>query len=194
MKDDSELQRQLNRPPVPEDLEKKIRANWQDQKSRPLRHKPAKYLFIAASLAGIILGTVLVNHLITPNDLITIAINDINNDEKHHVGITLPVDLLIKQAKIQLPPDSMPIEMTKLCNLKGNKTTHIKVAGVKQGAVHLFIKQGDFDASLWESANSSTEMPWKLIKPRTDLSVLVVYTEDMNPASVDQLIQTMFYA
>lgn len=193
MKDDNDLHRQLNRPTVPDDLEKKIRANWQDQKSRPLRHKPAKYLFIAASLVGVIIGTVLVNRLLTPNDLITLAINDINNDEKHQVGITLPIELLVKQAKIQLPPESMPIEMTKLCNLKGNKTTHIKVAGAKQGAVHLFIKQGDFDASLWESANSTPVMPWKLIKPRTDLSVLVVYTEDMNPANVDKLIQTMFY-
>lgn len=194
MKDDSELQRQLNRPTVPEDLEKKIRANWQDQKSRPLRHKPAKYLLVAASLVGVIIGTVLVNRLLTPNDLITLAINDINNDEKHQVGITLPVELLVKQANIQLPPESMPIEMTKLCNLKGNKTTHIKVAGAKQGAVHLFIKQGDFDVSLWKSENRPPAMPWKLIKPRGDLSVLVVYTEDMNPASVDQLIQTMFYA
>ena len=136
----------------------------------------------------------MINQLSTPDDLISIAINDIHNDEKHHIGITLPVDLLIKQANIHLPPDSMPVEMTKLCNLNGNKTTHIKVAGAKQGAVHLFIKEGDFDASLWESANNEPAMPWRLIKPRSDLSVLVVYTEDMNPASVDMLIQTMFYA
>ncbi|WP_455208360.1 hypothetical protein [Kaarinaea lacus] len=194
MKDDKDLHRQLNRPHVPDDLEKKIRANWQDQKSKKLRKKPSRYLFLAASLFGIIVGTVLVNQLSTPKDLISIAINDINKDEKHHVGITLPVELLLKQTKIHSPPDSMPIEMTKLCNLNGNKTTHIKVAGAKQGAVHLFIKAGDFDASLWEPKNNSSSMPWKLIKPRNDLSVLVVYTEDMNPVNVDKLIQTMFYA
>jgi hypothetical protein len=193
MKDDKDLQRQLNRPPVPDDLEKKIRANWQDQQSKQHQHKPVKYILVAASLFGIIIGTVIVNRLSTPEDLISIAINDINKDKKQHVGITLPMELLVKQANIHLPPDSMPVEMIKLCNLNGNKTTHIKVAGTKQGAVHLFIKEGDFDASLWESKHNSPTMPWRLIKPRNDLSVLVVYTEDMNPASVDKLIQTMFY-
>ena len=194
MKDDKDLHRQLNRPPVPDDLGKKIHANWQEQKSSQHHNKSVKYTLVAASLFGIIVGTIIVNNLSAPDDLISIAINDINKDEKHHAGITLPVDLLLKEININLPPDSMPIEMTKLCNLNGNKTTHIKVAGAKQGVVHLFIKAGDFDASLWESENNEPIMPWRLIKPRNDLSVLVVYTEDMNPASVDKLIQTMFYA
>ncbi|WP_455218501.1 DUF3379 family protein [Kaarinaea lacus] len=194
MKDDKDLHRQLNRPPVPEDLEKKIHANWQEQKSTERSNKPVKYILVAASLFGIIIGTVLVNNLSTPDDLISIAINDINKDEKQHIGVTLPVESVLKQANIHLPPDSMPIEMAKLCNLSGNKTTHIKVAGAKQGAVHLFIRAGDFDASLWQSENNKPAMPWRLIKPRNDLSVLVVYTEDMNPASVDKLIHTMFYA
>jgi len=193
MKDDKELDRQLNRVHVPVDLEKKLFANWQDQKTGNIRKQPAKLIFIAAGLFGIILGIILVNQFSAPEDLIGIAIKDIRNDEKHHVGITLPVDLLVKQANIHMPPESMTVEMTKLCNLNGNKTTHIKVAGAKQGAVHLFIKEGDFDASLWEAKNSASTMPWRLIKPRHDLTVLIVYTEDMNPASVDKLIQTMFY-
>ena len=194
MKDDKDLHRQLNRLDVPDDLEKKLQANWQDQKTRKLRSRPVKFILVAAGLSGIILGTILVNQLSRPDDLISVAIRDIRNDEAHHIGITLPVDLLIKQANIHMPPDSMPVEMAKLCNLNGNKTTHLKIAGAKQGAVHLFIKEGDFDASLWESENSKSALPWRLIKPRQNLSVLVVYTEDMNPASVDKLIQTMFYA
>ncbi|WP_455366999.1 hypothetical protein [Kaarinaea lacus] len=194
MKDVKVLHRQLSRPPVPDDLEKKIYANWQDQLSRQHHNKSVRYILVAASLFGIIIGSVIVNNLSAPDDLISIAINDINKDEKQRIGITLPVESLLRQANIHLPPDSMPIEMAKLCNLNGNKTTHIKVAGAKQGAVHLFIKAGDFKAALWESENSEPAMPWRLIKPRNDLSVLVVYTEDMNPASVDKLIQTMFYA
>ena len=61
------------------------------------------------------------------------------------------------------------------------------------GAVHLFIRDGNFDTPIWESKNKEPTMPWRLIKPRSDLSVLVLYTEDMNLASVDKLIQTMFY-
>lgn len=193
MKDDKDLHRQLNRPPVPVDLEKIILANWQDQKSRQHHNNSFKYILVAASVFGIIVGAVLVNNFSAPDDLISIAINDIKKDEKHHVGITLPVEKVLQQANIHLPPESMPIQLAKLCNLNGNKTTHIKVLGAKQGAVHLFIKAGDFDAVLWESESSVPAMPWRLIKPRNELSVLVVYTEDMNPASVDKLIQTMFY-
>ena len=193
MKDDKELHRQLNRLDVPGDLENKLQANWRDQKARQLQKRPTKLILVAAGLIGVILGSILVNQLSTPKDLISIAINDIRNDEKHHVGITLPVDQLIRQANIHMPPESMPVKMAKLCNLNGNKTTHLKVAGAKQGAVHLFIKEGDFDASLWESKNITRSMPWRLVKPRNNLSVLVVFTQDMNPASVDMLIQTMFY-
>ena len=78
--------------------------------------------------------------------------------------------------------------------LNGHKTIHLKVAGEKQGTVHLFIKEGHFDltkSNRDEEINES--MPWKLINPREDLSVLVLYTKDMNPANVDRLIQTMFY-
>jgi len=194
MKDERDLYRQLNRPRVPDDLEKKIRENWQEQKSKQQRNIPLRYYLIAASLFGMIVGTVLVNQLSAKNDLISIAVNDINKDENHHVGITIPVALLFKQARIHLPPESMPIEMTKWCNLSGNETMHIKVAGAKQGVVHLFIKAGDFSASLWETKKYAHAMPWRLIKPRNDLSVLVVYSQDMNPDSVTRLIQTMFYA
>jgi hypothetical protein len=192
---DDNLHRQLNRLQVPDDLEQKIRANWYEQKLKQKRNKPVKYLFVAASLFGVVLGAVLFNRLSMSPDLISAAISDINNDAKHQVGITLPIFSIVKQANIHLPPDSMTIEMTKLCNLNGNKTVHVKVAGAKQGFVHLFIKEGDFDALLWEATKDTTStMPWRLIKPRNDLSVLVLYTKDMNPANVDKLIQTMFYA
>lgn len=194
MKDDTDLHQLLNRPPVPDDLESKIRANWHEQKSKQLSNKPAKYLLVAASIFAMVVGTVFLNSYFTAPNLISVAINDINNDAKQHIGIALPIESVVQEANIHLPPDSMPIEMSKLCTLNGNQTMHLKVAGAKQGEVHLFIKKGDFEASIWKSEQSATAtMPWKLIKPRDDLSVLVLYTKDMNPANVDVLIQTMFY-
>jgi len=194
MMDDKDLYRQLNNPDVPGDLEKKIRANWLDQKAKQRPTMPVRQILVAASVVVLIAGAVLTSWLTTPNDLISIAINDINNDEKQHIGMTMPIDAFVKQANIHLPPASMPVEMIKQCNLNGNKTMHVKVAGANQGAVHLFINKGDFTTSLWTSNDDVPAMPWRLIKPRKDLSVLVVYTKDMNPASVDKLIQTMFYA
>lgn len=190
--DDNELHNQLNRPRVPDDLEARIRTNWYEQKARQRdTYRPAIAVFLAASLFGIVIGAALLNIEITQNDLIKVAVRDIDNDEKQHAGIILPVDSLIEQAHIHYPPESMTVNMSKMCNLDGNKTIHLKVAGEKQGEVHLFIKDGDFD--LTPSRQNKT-MPWKLIKPRDNLSVLVLYTQDMNPANVERLIQTMFYA
>jgi len=190
--DENELRNQLNRPHVPDDLETKIRTNWCEQRTKQrIAYKPAILAFVAASLFGIFVGTSLLNTGITRNDLINAAIKDIDNDEKQHTGIILPVDSLITQAHIHYPPESMTVKMSKICNLDRNETIHLKIAGEKQGEVHLFIKEGNFD--LMPSSQNKT-MPWKLIKPRDNLSVLVLYTQDMNPANVDRLIQTMFYA
>lgn len=194
MTDDNDLNKQLNRPPVPHDLEDKIRANWQEQKMGRRHTLPLKTILVAASIIGIVAGTVLIDRPTTPEDLITIAINDIDSDTLKRTGLTLPIDSILNEAHINLPPESMPIKMTKRCNLNGNKAVHIKVAGANQGAVHLFIKTGDFDTSLsLPDKETATAMPWKLIKPRHDLTVLVLYTTDMNPTSVDKLLETMFY-
>ena len=95
---------------------------------------------------------------------------------------------------IQLPPASMPIKMTKFCTLGGLKTMHMQVNNEDKGEVHFFIRQGEFDIAFWQ-ANQSDEavMPWKLIKSGRDLSVLVLYSNDMNPDNVTHLIQKMFY-
>lgn len=194
MTDDNNLNKQLNRPPVPHDLENRIRTNWQEQRVGHHPYVPLKYFLVAASIFGIVAGTVLIDSQTKPEDLISVAINDIDSDALKHTGIMLPMDSIINDARINLPPESMPIKMTKRCNLNGNKTVHIKVAGAKQGAVHLFIKTGGFDTSpILPDKNTSTAMPWKLIKPRADLTVLVLYTTDMNPVSVDKLLDTMFY-
>lgn len=193
--DDKELHKQLNHPSIPDNLEDRIRANWFEQKTqRQSNHTRLKYAYLAMSIFGIVIGTALIDSSITQAELIQLAVNDIQSDEKKKIGIALPVASLVNQKNINYPPESMPVEMTKYCNLDGNKTIHLKVAGEKQGTVHLFIKGGHFDLSKSNHDEEINEsMPWKLINPREDLSVLVLYTKDMNPANVDRLIQTMFY-
>lgn len=195
MKDDELLSQQLNRPGVPKHLESKIRANWHEQTMKQHHNPMVKYLVLAASVFGIVISILLVKYVEQPVDLVQVAIEDIKNDTRKHVGIMLPIETLFKRANINLPPNSMPIEMTKHCNLKGNETLHIKVAGAHHGAVHLFIKKGDFTLSITNSGQGIGDFKsWGLIKPRNEISVLVLYTKDMNPANVDKLINTMFLA
>lgn len=190
MKDDRHLQQQLSRPTPPPELEAKIISNWQEQLKRQRRSGYGKRLLVAASLCAIALGAGL--FVLTPEpDLVQFAIADIKKDAAHNHGIILPVSHAIKQAKINMPPADMPVKLSKRCELDGNNTVHLKVAGAQKGAVHLFIKKGSFD--VLPNSDKATMMPWKLITPRKDLSVLVLYTSDMNPANVDKLLDTMFY-
>lgn len=195
MTSDNELQRQLDRPEVPLELEQSIRANWQDQKANTSNIFAANFRVIAAGFAGMAVGVLLMNYVLAPSDLISVAFKDIQNHSNQQIGIALPIDPLLRRIRINPPPESMPIKMTKLCKLDGNKSLHLEVAGEKRGTVHLFIKQDNFDAFFGSAElGARATMNWKLIKPRSDLSVLVLYTQDMNPVNVDKLIQTMFFA
>jgi len=191
MTDEQDLTRQLNRPAPPPDLVDKIHANWRQQIAQQQAARPLRW----AVVAGLALMALLLTPLLKSPapDLVSAAISDIVNDDKQQVGMTLTLDEVLQASHLQPPPPSMAVAMSKYCQLNGNKTTHLKIAGAKQGYVHLFIRQGNFEATGWQADDrSSSPMPWRLLKPRKDLTVLVLYTRDMNPASVDTLLQTMF--
>jgi len=196
MTDEKHIKRQLNRLEVPSDLAEKIHANWKSQIAQQQRRRYPMRVTIAATLIAVVtLSFLVLRHGAQSPDLISAALTDIVNDSDRQIGIELPLEQVFQIAHILPPPTNMPIEMSKHCNLIGNKTVHLKIIGAKKGFVHLFIKQGDFDAVLWQSPKQlSASMPWRLLKPRKDLSVLVLYSEDMNPGSVDALLQTMFFA
>jgi hypothetical protein len=192
--EDKDLKEQLNQLSVPHDLEQKIRANWKQQ----LNHDQGQWFrykgLVAAGVMGLTLAALLFNLTNSTPKLLSLAINDIQSDAQQNIGISIPMDVLTKWGNVNLPPISMPLKMTKYCTLGGNKTIHVQVDGARQGEVHLFIRRGDFDIAFWQSRQGQIDsMPWRLLKPRDDLSVLVLYTHDMNPANVEKLIQTMFY-
>jgi hypothetical protein len=193
--EDKHLQQQLNRLVLPNDLEDRIRANWKQQLNKHPGKRSRSGILAAAALAGLTLAILLLNAINTTPVIVTTALNDIRNDAQHNVGISIPLDVLAQLDDVNLPHESMPLTMTKYCTLGSSKTIHLQVAGAKQGEVHLFIQRGGFDIAFWQAAQGQVDsMPWKLVKPRDNLSVLVLYTRDMNPANVEKLIQTMFYA
>ena len=200
MNSDRDLAASLKRPTPPRDLEKKIRENWQQQlvqQSSPMKNQSrnAHWRLIAAAVALFVIVTfsfVGINY--TPS-LIAAAINDIASDKKKNIGLAVQTDKWLAAHQINMPPAAMPIKMSKYCLIGGNKTLHLKIAGENQGEVHLFILPGKFDRAIWQKRNGITSsMPWQIMQPFNDLSVLVLQSQDMNKEKVQQLIQTMFFA
>jgi len=193
MNHDDNLKRKLNTLEVPEELEKRIRSNWQTQMQTNTKRiqwwQPGLALVASFALAFF----VSIQVLKTPT-FVDAAVNDIISDAKSNIGLSIPLKTILVMHDMQLPPASMPVKMTKLCTIDGLKTTHIQVNGKAKGEVHLFIKQGEFDTAFWQAQQGKViTMPWKLIKSGKNLSILVLYSADMDPDNVETMIQKMFY-
>ena len=202
MDQNDKFKRKLNALEVPEELENRIRSNWHSQmrgsNSGRVKNEAEKIRFWRPGLA--LAASLLIAFFVSTQPfktpaLIDAAVNDILKDAKTNIGLSISLETVLAMHDIQLPPMSMPISMTKFCTLDGLKTTHMQVNGADKGEVHFFIKQGEFDIAFWQANQGEVAtMPWKLIKPGKDLSVLVLYSVDMNPENVAHLIQKMFFA
>ena len=194
MTDDKNLWHQLNRPPVPDSLENRIVANWEQQQAQIHgKHASIQILAIAAAVVLLVSGLLAVGIYRDPA-LVTAALADIDKDIRQQVGVAIPADTLENMRYVKLPPPSMPLKMAKRCTIEERKTIHLQVDGEKRGSVHLFIYSGDFNYSFWEARQGKAgTMYWRLIHPREGLSVLLLHTPDMNRDNVDRLVRTMFY-
>lgn len=189
---DKELEQQLDRPIVPNDLEESIRANWKTQLGEPNQQR--RWNTILASAASLVMVVVLLSSFSRTPDVVNDALADIGDDVKHGIGISVPIETLLAEKHLKAPLKNMQVKMTKYCNLKHARTVHMQVAGERQGQVHLFIHEGSFNVAAWQKNRGEMgSMTWKLITPRENVSVLVMHTADMNPDNVEKLIQHMFY-
>ena len=200
MNSDQDLKDRLMRPTPPQDLEQKLRANWQQQlsqqsASRTNSSSTKHWRLVAASVALFVIVAVSFVGINKTPSVIAAALKDISSDKKQNIGLAVPTEKWLAAHQVNMPPSVMPIMMSKYCLIDGNKTLHLQIAGEKQGEVHLFIFPGKFDRAIWQNRKGTTSsMPWQLIQAFNDLSVLVLHSNDMDNKKVQQLIHTMFYA
>lgn len=191
MNDKETLREPLNRPSVPSDLEQKIRSNWQnqlDQSQQAFHWLP--HFGIAASIALLMLT---LNFVWQAPAVVNAAYDDIISDAKLGIGMSIPMADIVKTHDIHLTDLPSNVVMTKKCRLHGHNTTHMQLTAADRSDVHLFIYQGELPKQFWQqSTGEISNMPWKIIKPREDLSVLVLQTPGGNTAEVESMIQHMF--
>lgn len=191
MSKDKYLHQLLNRPQAPQELKDKITANWLNQLHREKSSVGRPGWVAAASLLLIVTLFVRMNN--TP-DIVYSAINDIASDTKHDVGLSIDLASIQREFNINSLPKSVTLQMSKHCILKGSKTVHLKIADTKNREVHMFLQHGEFETTLWQAMNGKLNtMPWQLLQPRQDLSLLIVYSEDMSTENIDQLTRKMFF-
>lgn len=194
---DIDLQKQLKRPSVPKQLETSIRENWKQQLAQSHgtgRQKRFRFVGVAAAVAIVAITLFMVMTLQTPS-VVRHALADIEKDKRLNVGIAVPENTWMSSLRIKAPPAAMAIDMTKYCYIEGAKTVHFQLAGDDRSEVHLFVQNGEFEKRSWQTTQGEFEsMKWQLLKPRDDLSILVLFSKNADALNIERLIDTMFLA
>ncbi|WP_455203108.1 DUF3379 family protein [Kaarinaea lacus] len=194
---EKDLQDQLKRPSLPKELEASIRENWKQQLAQSheiRRQKRFRLVGVAASVAIVTITLIVVMTLQTPT-VVRHALADIEKDKPLNVGIAVPDNIWMSSLRIKAPPAVMAIDMTKYCYIEGAKTVHFQLSGADHSEVHLFVQDGEFEKRSWQTTQGELEsMKWRLLKPRDDLSILVLFSRNADTLSIERLIDTMFFA
>ena len=150
----------------------------------------SKWRLVLALAASVAMLFVLISPLHTPS-VVSHAYADIIKDSVDHTQRNAEISGWLLSNDIKEVPSRYQVEMAKYCYLDKDKTVHLRVAGTEQGKLHLFFHQGEGIVNRFNNAGKHDDMHWKLLKVKQDLTLLVLYTQDMREASVNHIIGTM---
>jgi len=149
-----------------------------------IRNKWLIPVSIAASMSAIF---VLVSLLSVPH-LVSHAYTDVLKDASDYTLGELGATNRIQLDMVKAVPEKYSIEMHKYCFLDKEKTMHLRVAGVEQGKLHLFFKKGKGETNWLTRTGNYKDMHWKILQLKDDLTLLVMYTQDMRESSVNHIV------
>jgi len=190
--DNDKLNQRLNDIEVPPELVTRIHQNWRIQKGRPGPNRQGvKWLAVAAGVCAAVVAL----RLVTPTPaVVEAALADIAADERHAVGISVPVETLVASAQVQPTIQQQAVRMTKYCKLNKARAVHVEINDHTQGEVHLFVREGQFDRHFWQAQQGAIgDRAWRLLQPREGVSVLVVSAPDVAASRLDALVNDLFY-
>jgi len=174
------------------ELSKNINPENNDRKNKtvPIYQNRIWTLSASAIAASLIIVISMFNYQPQPN-IITAAYNDVVNDSKLNNGFAQQHKDWIAVNQILPVPVQYQVEMSKFCNLDGQKTTHLRIAGLQQGKMHIFFKKGSLNFNNKISTGKTKNMYWKILKSSNDITVIVMYTKDMREHTVTKIINKM---
>lgn len=144
-------------------------------------------LAVAASL---IIFIVVFAFVQTPS-VISHAYADIRGDDSEFNGLQVSFMRWLETNHISAVPEQYKIEMSKTCRLGDYHTKHLRIAGVEQGKLHLFFHRGDSPAYWLNRSGVMSGMNWRLVKVRDDLTLIVMYTQDMREKAIKHILAEM---
>ena len=167
-----------------------------DEEQSDFRFNKKKTLLWGRSIAAsffvfvLMFGYIQGDYFQTPA-LITSAYADISKDISLNNGMPPSMQQWLDENNIEPVPQQYPVEMSKFCRLDQSLTAHFRIAGKEQGKVNVFIHQGERPLHWSEGQGRVKDMNWKLVKVRKNLTLIVLYTQDMREKSVQYILDKM---
>lgn len=156
-----------------------------------IRRVAPKIFALTASITAAVLILVLSFSYIKTPDLIINAYADIHKDALLYNEFQPQIKQWMKENKVAEVPSQYKVEMSKFCRLGKQLSTHLRVAGIEQGKMNIFLYHQDRPFYSLNRSGVIADMNWKLIKAGEGLNLLVVYTNDMRERSVKHVLQEM---
>jgi len=129
---------------------------------------------------------ILINFQTPP--VVSSAYADIFKDANLNNGMQVSMQQWLSENNISNIPVEYKIIMSKFCRINNSVTTHLRIAGKKQGEMNVFFHPGH-GSKLWHANSGEVDdMKWKLVNVREDLSLIVLYTQDMREKSVQYIL------
>lgn len=151
--------------------------------------KVSVYKWLGSIAASFLIVWVL-SYLHTPQ-LISSAYADIQKDKNLNTGMPLAMQQWLDETNIASVPPQYPVEMSKFCRLDQRLTMHMRIAGKEQGELNVFIHHGEQPLFWFNVAGRLNDMNWRLLKVRKNLTLVVMYTQDMREKSVQHILNEM---
>lgn len=155
------------------------------------RNRLRVWSYSASAIAASLIAAILFVSYQQQPELITAAYDDILKDANLNNGLAAQQKEWIAVNHIAPAPAEYKIEMSKFCELSGLKTTHLRIAGQLQGKVNIFFKKGPRPYRFGKTSGKKDSMYWKVLESKKDLTVILVYTEDMREKVVNNIINKM---
>jgi len=146
--------------------------------------------WVGSIAASLLLFIVIFSYAHTPA-VITAAYADTLQDAKLNNGMQVSMNQWMIDNRINDVPEEYPVEMSKFCNIDQYQTTHLRIAGVEQGILHIFMHSGAISGVWGKHTGTIDEMNWKLIKIRDEMTLIVLYSNDMRDSAVQNILGEM---
>ena len=167
-------------------LQKTLQQSLENKHS----NRPFALQWAGSIAASLLLFIIVFGYAHTPA-VITAAYADMMRDADLNNGMQSTMSQWLSEKSIDGVPQKYPVEMSKFCKLDQYKTTHLRIAGAEQGTMHLFFHHGDRPMHWMNRTGTVDEMNWKMIEVREDLTVIVLYTDDMRESAMQNILGEM---